>query len=133
MAFENIEASYIGDQLKDNVGRMVTNMRDNAQGYKSDLASGRLTVAQLRAIMVADADEFLRRIQLVVDLAQRNPTKYQAALTSNGWPSQEVNDLRTTLVGVCNHTKAASLNNANQINTEADFILANVPLFERTF
>jgi hypothetical protein len=133
MAFESIEASYIGQQLKDNIGRMVSNMRDNATQYKSDVASARLTVAQVAVIMVADADEFLRRIQLIVDLATRNNTKYQAALTSNGWPGSEVNSLRTTLVGSCDHVKAASLTTQAEIEAEADAILATVPIFERTF
>ncbi len=132
MAFESIEASYIGDQLKDNVGRMVNNMRDNANGYKAAITAGRDPTAT-GVIMKADATLFLARIQAVVDLATRNNTKYQAALTSNGWLAADVNSLRTTLAGVCNHTVAATLTTGAQVNTEADFILANVPIFERTF
>jgi len=132
MAFESIEASYIGDQLKANVGRMVNNMRDNANGYKANITAGRDATAT-GVIMKADANLFLARMQWVVDLATRNNTKYQAALASNGWLAADVNSLRTTLAGVCNHTVAATLTTGAQVNTEADFILANVPIFERTF
>ncbi len=132
MAFESIEASYIGDQLKANVGRMVSNMRDNADGYKAAITQGKDPTAT-GVIMKADANLFLVRMQMVVDLATRNNTKYQAALTSNGWLAADVNSLRTTLAGVCNHTIAATLNNGTQVNNEADFILANVPIFERMF
>jgi hypothetical protein len=83
--------------------------------------------------MVGDANQFLRRIQFVVDLATRNNTKFTAAVQSNGWTVAELNSLRTTLAGVCNHTKAASLTTVAEIGAEADFILANVPNFERTF
>ncbi len=132
MAFESIEASFIGDQLKANVGRMTTNMRDNATGYKSAIALGR-DAASIGVIMKADANLFLARMQTVVDLATRNNTKYQAALTSNGWPAAEVNSLRTTLGAVCDHVIAATLTTGAQVNTEADLILANVPVFERIF
>ncbi len=132
MAFESIEASYIGDQLKANVGRMVSNMRDNANGYKGAITDGKDPTAT-GVIMKADANLFLVRMQLVVDLATRNNTKYQAALTSNGWLAADVNALRTTLAAVCNHTIAATLTTGAQVNAEADLILANVPIFERMF
>lgn len=204
MAFESIEASYIGDQLKDNVGRMVNNMRDNANGYKRDasnlsIVSGlnsmstvgsmfnsvahglaknnrvRITsgpqIGQMRFVltsagfdsvlldspfsadqinqswekivglllpeiaknMVDDANEFLRRIKFVSDLAARNPTKFSAAVISNGWTVADLNNLRTVLVGSCNHTKVVQLTTTAQINTEADAILTTVPDFERSF
>lgn len=132
MAFENIEASFIADQLRANIGRLTTNMRDNATGYKASITAGQ-AAASVGTIMKADSDLFLARIQTVVDLATRNNAKYQAALAVNGWPSQEVNDLRTALVTVCNHTIATTLANNTQVNAEADFILAQVPIFERTF
>lgn len=129
-----IEATYLGDQLKDNIGRLVNNMRDNANAYKSSLLPpSNYTPAQVGPVMKGDADRYLERIQAVVDLAQRSNTKYQAALTANGWAAADVNQLRTVLTDVANHTKAATLNNATQINNEADYILANVPIFERTF
>ena len=109
MAFESIEASYIGDQLKLNIARMVSNMRDNANGYKAAISSGQ-PASGVGVIMKADAGLFLARMQIVV-----------------------VNSLRTTLAGVCDHVIAATLNNGAQVNAEADFILANVPIFERIF
>ncbi len=132
MAFENIEATYIGGQLSLNIARITNNMRDNANTYKSSIAGG-ASAASVATIMVQDANAFLARIQTVVDLATRNNTKYQAALTSLGWPSAEVNSLRTICVDSCNHTKAASLTNATQVNAEADLILATIPIFERIF
>lgn len=133
MAYDAIEASYIGQQLKDDIGRMVSNMRDNATGYKADGQSGRLAAEELAAIMTADANGFLLRIQRMVNLAQRNNAKYQAALASNGWTAQEATDLRSVLVGVCNHTKAAPLTTVAEIEAECDYILTTVPVFERVF
>jgi hypothetical protein len=134
MAFEAIEATYIADQLTDNIARLVNNMRDNANGYKSALLPpANQTPAQVGPIMKQDADAYLARIQLVVDLAQRSNTKYQAALAVHGWAAADLQALRTVLSDVSNHTKAAVLNNATQINGEADYQLANVPVFERVF
>jgi hypothetical protein len=134
MAFEAIEATYLGDQLKDNIGRLVNNMRDNANAYKAGLSPPiNYTPAQIGPVMKQDADRYLARIQAVVDLAQRSNTKYQAALAANGWVAADLNQLRTVLTDVANHTNAATLTNATQINNEADYILANVPIFERTF
>ncbi len=132
MAFENIEASFIAQQLLLNIGRITTIWRDNATAYKAQITAGQ-TAGQVGPVMKADAQLFLNRIQTVVDLATRNNVKYQAALTSLGWPAQEVTDLRSQVVPVANHTIAATLNNATQVNNEADFILTNVPQFERTF
>jgi hypothetical protein len=127
-----IEATYIGDQLKADVGRMVNNYRDNASGYKQALVAGR-GVAEVASVMAQDADAFLARLNRMRDLATRNSAKFAAAVQANGWTVTDVNALGQTLRNVANHTKAASLTTAAEINAEADFILSNVPNFERVF
>lgn len=133
MAFENIEASYIGDQLKLNMGRIVSNMRDNAEGYKSTVSKDQADAPKIAEIMGQDANAFLLRIKLVTDFAARSNIKYQTVLSAIGWTSIEVTDLQNLLFSVCNHIIAAALKSADDIITESDFILTTLPTFERTF
>lgn len=118
-------------QLIGNIYGLINNMRDNAAGYKRQVTAGNLTAAQIATIMQGDANQYVKRINWITDLATRNLTLLTNALAALGLTVADANSLKTTLTDVCNHTLAASLNNNTQINTEADYQLANLPTFER--
>lgn len=127
--FENVGLAF---QLVNNVHGLVRDMRDNAGGYKAALVAGK-ALADVRTVMLADADLYLTRIQWVNDVVTRNLSGVTAALNALGLAISEANSLKTTLTSVCNHTKAAALATSQNITTEADYILANVPAFERIY
>jgi hypothetical protein len=130
-SFESIGVVF---QIIQNIYGLVNNMRDNASGYKAQLLPPfNRTPAQVAPIMVADAQQYLLRMAMITTLATNNLTLFTAALAIFGLVPADANTLKATLTTVANHTIAATLNNATQINTEADFILANVPNFGRIF
>lgn len=117
-------------QIVHNVYGMVGDMRGNAVAYKARLVAGH-TVAVVRAVMLADANEYKRRLQWLTDVVGRNLTIVTTALTEQGLTIVQLNTHRTSLGAAADHTLAAALSNAGQINTEADWIIANVPNYER--
>lgn len=114
-------------QVLQNIHGLLRDMHDNANGY----LTATITPQQVAQIMVADAQQYLLRIQMLVNLAARNLALLTSALTAIGLTIAEANSLKTTLQGVANHTIAASLATSAQISTEANYILANVPVVER--
>ena len=118
-------------QLVHNTYNLMRNWRDNATDYKARAAVQGVNVGALAAIMVADADQFLARIASMTAAVTRNQTLVSNALTDLGLTLSALNTLKTTLEGVANHTKAASLTTTQAIIAEGDYILANVPNYER--
>lgn len=127
----DFERCGLAEQLIRNVYGLVRDFRDNANAYKSQVTAGVLTAQQIAGVMVADADRYLDRIQWITDAVVRNQALIADALGDFGLTLGQANTLKQTLMGVANHTKAASLTTGAEINTEADYILANVPNYER--
>lgn len=128
--FENVGLAL---QLVDNAHNLVRNMRDNANGYKRAVLGGVHTLEQIKEVMLKDAGQYLFRLQWMTDVVARNSAGVSAALGALNLTMAEAGSLKNTLVAVAEHTTAATLNSANQINAESDYILANVPNFERIF
>ena len=125
-----IEGEGLTAQIIHNMYGLVLDMRDNAANYKTRLVAGQ-SVASVRVLMLADADRYKERLQLITDVASRNLAKVTAALQARGLTvAQMVND-RDAGVAAADHTLAADLSTTTAINAEADFILANVPAYER--
>lgn len=118
------------EQLIRNVYGLIRDMRDNANGYKSRVIAGH-PINVIAETMVADADQYLVRISWVTDAVVRNQTLVSNALNDMGLTLGQANALKNNLQDVANHTKAAALTTGPEINTEADYILANVPNYER--
>lgn len=118
-------------QVIENIYGLVNDMRDNAAGYKTQAAVPGADLAALAAVMRADANLYLGRIGWISSLAIRNSTMLSNALGIFGMTISDAVNLRTTLTSVCNHTLAAALNTQDNINTESDYITANVPSYER--
>lgn len=118
------------DQILSNVYGLIRNMRDNATGYKAQVTAN-VALATIAAVMVADANQYLLRIQWITDAFARSSVLMNAALGDMGLTTAQAVALRDTLQSVANHTKSATLTTGAQVNTEADFILANVPNYER--
>lgn len=127
--FENVGLAL---QLVANIHGMVRDMRDNANGYKSQVSAGR-EVAGIATVMDADATAYLVRIKWVTDAVTANQAGVTAALQALGLALSEANSIKTLLSGVANHTIAASLDNGTKINAESDYILANVPNWQRLY
>jgi hypothetical protein len=129
-------------QLVHNIYGLVTNQRDNANGYKAQVLAGypiedQIVDGQLTpgisTVMRADADQYLMRIKWVSDAVVANQAGVSAALTALGLALSEANSLRTLFNSIANHTKSADLSTYAAINAEADYILANVPDWQRIY
>ena len=129
------ERAKIAGQLVANFEGMRLDMRRNAQAYKEMLALGR-PVTEVAAISDGNASEYLRRLDWVKAIAA-DPTK-RAALEDgirrafgHSETDQAVIDEITSdynfLRNVAEGERDASKNNASQINSMADQILAAVP------
>lgn len=127
--FENVGLAL---QLVNNIHGLVRDMRDNASAYKAALIQGR-TIAEVSNTMDNDANQYLRRIQWITDAVVRNQAGVVAALAALDLALSEANQLKNVLTTVANHTLMATLNTAAQINNEADYILSNVPDYERIY
>lgn len=126
--FESVGVVF---QIVGNIYGLVNNMRDNAAAYKTQAAAPGANLVTIASVMRADANLYLERIGWISSLATRNLTVFTNALAIFGMVPSDATSLRTTLTNVCNHTIAATLNTQANINTEADYILANTPTFER--
>lgn len=114
------------NQVINNLYGLINDMRDNAQGYITNAAN-----PGIPAIMVADANQYIRRLNWLVNLGQRNLTMLTNALAIFGFTVNQANNLVNSLLAVANHTVAAAPQNSDQVTTEANYILANVPNYER--
>jgi hypothetical protein len=119
-------------QLQDQSFRLVRNMRANAADYIAKANAG-LDPVTLGTAMKGDADRFLERLATVTQVVARNQTAVQNALGIIGVTLAQANTLKTTLIGECNHVKAATLTTAVQCIAEANHILATVPNYEGLF
>ena len=119
-------------QLVNNFHGLVRDMRDNTHGYKAAIEAGH-GLAEIRAAMLADADQYLIRVEWVANIVSRNLGGVTAALSALGLAISEANSLKNTLAKVSSHTKAAALHTNADIHSEAAYILATVPDFERIF
>jgi hypothetical protein len=127
--FENVGLAL---QLVANIHGLVRDMRDNANGYKAQVTAGR-DIAGIAAVMVADANAYLTRIKWVTDAVTANQAGVNTALQALGLTLTEANQLKTLFNNTANHTAAAALTTGAQINTEADYILANIPNWQRLY
>jgi hypothetical protein len=118
----------LGGQILDNLFGLVRNVRQNAADYKVRVAAGQ-PIAGIAAVMVADADQYLVRCGWLTTAANADPTLFAAALAVRGFTLDQATALRDTIIAAANHTKAAALTTANEVNTEADWLLANVPAY----
>lgn len=127
------EQLRIAQQLNNIVGNMVLDIRDGAGEYKLKVAAGTSSIAEVRAMMLGDANNRIALINRVTALATRNLALLTAAAAIYGVTIAELNSLKTTMLSVCNHTLAATLTTDAEINTESDWILANAPSSERIY
>lgn len=125
-----IEAPGLWDQLKSESYRLANNIRDNATAYKVKAAAG-VPVATVAAEMVADANAFEVRIAKVTNIVTNNLAAVQDALRYGGWTMSILTSTRDTLQAAVDHTQAASLTTVGEINTESDWLLANVPSYPK--
>lgn len=120
----------LADQIIANAFGLTRNMRDNAVGYKAAIVAGQ-TAEQVASVMVADAVQYIRRLGWFTSLAGDNLPLLTQVLGDYGIVPANLQSFRDSLIAVAEHTEAATLTNAQQVNDEADYILANVPNFTR--
>lgn len=127
-----LERGGLAEQIVTNLYGLIRNMRDNATDYKARVAAGR-PVAGIVAVMVSDANAYLVRIAWITSLFDRNPALASSALGDRGFTTAQATALRDTLATAANHTITASpaLLTGALINVEADWVLANIPNYER--
>lgn len=118
------------DQLVANVFGLVRNWRDNASGYKAALVAG-TPAEKVAAIVLGDAGEYARRLKWMADLVIRSNKSLDDALATRSLTRQELDGLMATLNGLAAHSQAATLKTFEDIDAEADYVLATAPNFER--
>jgi hypothetical protein len=125
-----MERQGLADQIVANVYGLTRNWRDNATGYSAALTAGQ-TPQQVAAVMVADANEYIRRLGWMQTAFTNNAAVMGQALTDMGLTTAQAQALDAALTAVANHTKAADLSTAAAVNAEVTYILANVPNYAR--
>jgi hypothetical protein len=120
----------LAEQIIRNAYGLTRDMRDNANGYKAAVTAGQ-PVNAIAAVMVADAGQYLNRLGWFTSLASQNLTLLTRTLADYATAPAVLASFRDNLISVAEHTQEASLATGGEINTEADFILANVPDYER--
>lgn len=125
-----VESPGLWDQLKSECYRLANNYRDNATAYKAKITAG-VPAATVAAEMVADANAFEVRIAKVTNLVTNNLAAVQNALRYGGWTLTVLTSTRDTLQAACDHVQAATLTTGAQVNTESDWLLANVPTYPK--
>ena len=108
----------------------LTPLFDRVLGH-NHIIKGRYEAGTVSALHIHDADQYLIRIGWITDAVTRNQSLVADALGDMGLTLGDANNLKQTLTDAANHTKAASLTTGAEIDTEADWILANVPNYER--
>lgn len=111
---------------------MRRDMRANAQRYKDALAAGK-AVAEVAAVSDANAAEYLRRLDRVRDVYNAHTAAVEDGIkrayghtSTDEEPVTVLKNMHTTLREWAVYERDASKNNAQQITTMADDILANV-------
>jgi len=128
--FEQIQLIF--DVVR-NIEGLRRDARDNAQGYKNAVTSGK-AISEIIAIMNEDANEYLRRLQwlrTVVDTPAKR-TKLLAGLAVFGVTEAEAIALYQELKASADATIAATLTTAQDINNRADAILTSEVLAHDT-
>lgn len=120
----------LGDQIIQNLARMVPNMRDNANDYKANISKD---AATLSLIINGDISEFLRRIKWMEDLETRNLTAYTNALAARALTVTQADNLRGALKTAALNLQTASKTTQTEINTACDSFLSAIPNYERIF
>ncbi len=127
MSFERMG---LADQLTFNAYGITRNIRDNANGYKAKVMAG-VSVSAIAAEMVANAGQYIIRMGWFTTAVSNNLAAVTATLGDYGVALAGLAAFRDNIIAVSEHTQAATLTTGNQIDTEADYILANVPSYAR--
>ena len=115
-----------------NLEGLRRDIRRNAVGYKADIASARLTLAQSARIMDEDAKEFLRRIgwQDRIDTPGPLRVKLGNGLTALGASLVEVRAAVNELRGAAQALRDAAKTTVAEIDAASDALLAAVVAHE---
>ena len=122
-------------QTNQNIEGLRRNMRDNATGYKTSIATNRLTVAQCADIMRQDATEYKRRIKMMSDFYAdpAKNTKLVNGLTAIGAQRSELVGYAVEMKSAADTVLSATLETASDINTVSDNLLSSVPSHDTIF
>lgn len=120
----------LAEQIIRNAFQLTGNMRENANAYKARVTAGQ-PVESIATLMQADTTQYLIRLGWFTSLANANLALLSQVLGDYGLVPSQLQSFRDNLIAVAEHTQAATLTTGQQINTEADYVLANVPNFTR--
>ena len=123
-AFQNLRLLM---QCVDTLEGLRRDLRANAQSYKDN--SNGLTLAQLKAVILADGQEYQRHLQWIVDIPQSDRDAALTVASALGMDSQELINAYQFLKGLADLQVANAPGYASfsQISNGSDYILANVP------
>jgi hypothetical protein len=119
----------LAEQIIRNAFQLTHNMRSNANAYKAQVTAGVIPIATIAQTMVADAGQYLIRLAWFTSLAAADLPLLTQVLGDYNLTLSNLASFRDNLITVAEHTEEATLTTGQQINTEADFVLANVPNF----
>lgn len=120
----------LAEQIIRNAFQLAGNMRDNANAYKAAVVA-ETPIEQISSVMLADAGQYLIRLGWFTSLANSDLPLLSQVMGDYGLTPSALQSFRDNMVAVSQHIQAAALTTGEQINTEADYVLANVPNFKR--
>lgn len=121
-------------QTHDNFEGLRRDMRSNAQAYKDWIATPR-TVAQIAAVIAADAVEYQKRLEWQRRVRDTPAlwTKLQVGLAALSLTTTELNNIYTELKAAADFQQAATITTTTEITNMSNTILSQVAAHERVF
>lgn len=120
----------IARQLEQYIRNGIITWRREAANYKTRAALPGANFTTIGQTMKDDATQHENLMLRITALAQRNLTVFDAALATLGITRAAAVALRDLIIATADHVQAATLTTQAQINTEADFILAQLPGYD---
>lgn len=124
------EEFIIAEQLKQYIRNGVITWRREANGYKAAAGTGGANFTAIGQRMKDDATQHENLMLRISAFASRNLSMLDTALATMGVTRTQAVNLRDLIIATADHVQAATLTTQAQINTESDFILAQLPGYD---
>lgn len=116
----------LAQQIVRNLTGLRQNIIENARSYKAALAAGR-DVSVVAAGALADAQQYLRRLQWVMDAVSDSAAKVRAGLSALSLSEAEARSLFTEMRDVAVFQRDAPKTSAAELIAISDVVLSRLP------
>lgn len=123
-----IAQKVLAQQVISHLGNIALNMSANAAAYKTLVAAGKADVAA--QFFLGDAQSYIRLLNKITQLRDRNDKAYQDAIIAEGIDPGEAASLHAALTAVAERMNSIRPVTPADIQLEADTIILSAPVIE---